>query len=122
MAEFKFKMTLIANGNASGPAYVTVEPGDGYVVVDFAPSGARPFQNAAWPWRVQVFKTTVVGNTLCGYMTVCDANNLPVMTHVPFCAYIGDVWPQAPVGIVHAVKPFHYDDGHMLFSVIIEKA
>lgn len=121
MAEFTFKMTLVANGNSSGPVHVVVVPGEGHSIADFAPSGVSPFQNAAWTWQVQVFKCTVIGNMLCGYMTVCDANRLPVMSHVPFCAYIGEHWPQAPVGIVHGVKPFEYDDGYTLFSVIIEK-
>lgn len=123
MAEFTFKMTLVVNGNSSGAAHVVVVPGEGYTVAEFAPSSVSPFQNAAWTWRVQVMKCSVIGDFLCGYMTVCDASNQPVMSHVPFCAYIGDYWPQAPVGIVHGVKPFAYDDGgYMLFSVIIEKA
>lgn len=121
MAEFTFKMTLLANGNASGPAYVAVVPGDGHVIAEFSPSGAMPFRSAAHTWRVQVMKASVIGDFLCGYMNVCDVMNMPVMSHVPFCAYIGNTWPQAPVGIVHAVKPFEYDGGYTLFSVIIEK-
>ncbi len=122
MAEFEFKMTLLANGSPSGTARVRVTVPNVTSIHEIPPSGNYPFTNAAWTWRLQVCRATVVGNFVHGYMTVCDANNCPVMVDVPFVAYIGGNWPQAPVGVVHCTKPSEWDNGYFVFSVLIEKA
>lgn len=120
MAEFEFKMTLLANGEPSDAARIVVTT-HALTYATFPPSGNGPFKSAAYTWAVQVTEVTCVNNFLYGYMTIVDWCNRPVMNCVPFCAYIGDVWPQAPVGIVHGAKPDCVEGSFILYTVIIER-
>lgn len=119
---FEFNLTLLANGAPSGKTYIKMIPGGGLSYETFPPSSNRPFQNSAWQYKVCTSEVSYVNDFVYGYMSVYDAIGRPVMNRVPFCAYAGDQWIQAPVGMVHATVPDIADDGsYFLYTVLIEK-
>lgn len=118
--KYPLTVTLLANGLPSGPTRMDVAAGTTMNRID--PSANWPFQSSASLFGVWFDNVSVLNDFLIGSLSVVTPYNSYVLNHVPFCVYVGDTWPQAPVGLVHGVAPYQVDDhSWVLFSVLFER-
>lgn len=90
---------------------------------EFPPSDYWPFNRPSSPFAVDLFKISRLNDFALGFVNVYDVNRWPIATAVPFAAYVGDEWPQAPVGLVHFTRRVEMVEGKTVdFSLLIERA
>jgi hypothetical protein len=126
VTETSFFFTVLCNGYASGQGVTReLELHPGVTNLMIPASGNKYWTNAATYTRLSLSLVQFYTSDLLVGVARLDIDGMLVGPPVPWCAWIGENWPQAPCGLLHwsTQVPFgdEFKGDYRRFSLLTER-